>query len=55
MVEGFFKQKDISLSPWPCSNAFHPGEVSWKCYDLFGGVLCLRKGWEMIESAALEL
>ena len=31
------------------------GTVSWECFDLFGGVLCLRKAWEMIQSAAMEL
>ena len=24
-------------------------------YDLFGGALCARRAWEMIEAAALEL
>lgn len=24
-------------------------------YDLFGGALCVRRAWEMIEAAALEL
>ncbi|CAK8997077.1 unnamed protein product, partial [Durusdinium trenchii] len=28
---------------------------SWSCFDLFGGALCLRKAWSMIESAAMEM
>ena len=29
--------------------------TSWRCYDLFGGALCVRRSWEMIEAAARHL
>ena len=31
------------------------GNVSWTCYDLFGGALCQRRSWQMIEAAAKHL
>lgn len=31
------------------------GNTSWRCYDLFGGALCVRQSWHMIESAANHL
>ena len=34
---------------------FLKGTTSWACYDLFGGVLCVRRAWEMIEAAARHL
>ena len=32
-----------------------PGTHNLRAYDLFGGALCARRSWQMIESAALEL
>ena len=32
-----------------------PGTQKLQAYDLFGGALCARRSWQMIESAALEL
>ena len=34
---------------------FIQGNTPWRCYDLFGGALCVRRSWEMIESAASHL
>lgn len=30
-------------------------DVKWSCYDLFGGILCVRRAWEMLSAAALEM
>ena len=31
------------------------GTVKWNCFDLFGGALCVRRAWELISAAALEM
>lgn len=39
------------------TSTFHPqsGNCEWKAYDLFGGCLCLRQSWWMIQAAAKKL
>eukprot|EP00434_Breviolum_minutum_P034505 symbB.v1.2.030543.t2/scaffold3453.1/size56350/3 len=29
--------------------------VDWSRFDLFGGCLCIRRAWQMLEAAALEM
>lgn len=41
----------VFLSDWTLNS----GTVSWSCFDLFGGCLCIRKAWEMMAAASLEL
>ena len=49
-----------TLFVWLCTRCVSKipaskGNVSWTCYDLFGGALCQRRSWQMIEAAAKHL